>query len=237
MAASFDPGDELASNADGIAALADPVRRRLYLFVSRQADAVSREQAAAAVDVATHTAKFHLERLADEGLLDVEFRTAHRQGRTRSRSTREALSPLRARDRRLAAAAPLRPGRPDPRRGGRAGERHHGRRRRRRLGGGPPRGSGHRRSRVAPRRRAGPHGHRPSSRVGYEPRVEDSRLVLENCPFDRLAQDHTALVCGLNLEYVEGVIEGLGCQRLTAALEPSPARCCVVADLAEGNAP
>ena len=67
--------------------------------------------------------------------------------------------------------------------------------------------------------------------MGYEPRVVDRLLLLENCPFHRLAQDHTELVCGLNLEYVGGVIEGLACDRLTASLEPSQGRCCVVASL------
>ena len=35
----------------GVAALHDPVRRALYLFVASSADAVSREQAASAVGV------------------------------------------------------------------------------------------------------------------------------------------------------------------------------------------
>src|SRR5699024_7320365 len=35
---------------------------------------VGRHAAAAAVDVAVHTAKFHLDRLVEDGLLDVEFR-------------------------------------------------------------------------------------------------------------------------------------------------------------------
>ena len=39
-----------------------------------QPGAVSREQGAAGVGVPGHTAKFHLDRLVDDGLLDVEFR-------------------------------------------------------------------------------------------------------------------------------------------------------------------
>ncbi|MGH3445128.1 MAG: helix-turn-helix domain-containing protein, partial [Nocardioidaceae bacterium] len=57
-----------------IGALAEPVRRRLYEYVVAQPGAVGREQAARGVDVPVHTAKFHLDRLADEGLLEVEFR-------------------------------------------------------------------------------------------------------------------------------------------------------------------
>ena len=65
---------DLADQATGIAALAEPVRRELYEYVVAQQDAVGREEAAAGVGVAVHTAKFHLERLVQDGLLDVEFR-------------------------------------------------------------------------------------------------------------------------------------------------------------------
>ena len=64
---------------------------------------------------------------------------------------------------------------------------------------------------------------------GYEPRLVDDRMVLENCPFHRAAQDHPDLVCGLNLDFVDGVVEGLGCQGVTAYLEPAAGRCCVSA--------
>ena len=56
-----------------------------------------------------------------------------------------------------------------------------------------------------------------------------SEVVLANCPFDRLARNHTELVCGLNLALVEGVLQGLGCTTLQAALDPRPGRCCVTA--------
>src|SRR5215210_3201013 len=58
----------------GVAALNDPVRRALYLFVVNSPEAVSREQAASAVDIQKPLAAFHLDRLAEEGLLDFEFR-------------------------------------------------------------------------------------------------------------------------------------------------------------------
>ena len=44
----------------GISSLADPVRRQLYRFVCAQTEPVSRDQAAAAVGIARHQAKFHL---------------------------------------------------------------------------------------------------------------------------------------------------------------------------------
>src|SRR5689334_24553112 len=58
----------------GISALNEPVRRDLYLFVSRQERPVGRDQAADGVGLPRHTAKFHLDKLVEEGLLDTEFR-------------------------------------------------------------------------------------------------------------------------------------------------------------------
>jgi hypothetical protein len=44
---------------------------------------------------------------------------------------------------------------------------------------------------------------------GYEPRVGAEGITLSNCPFASLAQDHTALVCGMNLDLMRGLLDGL----------------------------
>jgi predicted ArsR family transcriptional regulator len=62
---------------------------------------------------------------------------------------------------------------------------------------------------------------------GYDPRVEGDEVVLTNCPFDSLAKQHTALVCGLNESFVGGVVDGLGCAGLVARLDPEEGLCCV----------
>ena len=62
---------------------------------------------------------------------------------------------------------------------------------------------------------------------GYEPRVDGTTITLANCPFHALAQKHTELVCGMNLDLVEGLLQGLGTSSLQARLSPSPGRCCV----------
>jgi predicted ArsR family transcriptional regulator len=62
---------------------------------------------------------------------------------------------------------------------------------------------------------------------GFEPSRVSDGLVLRNCPFDALAREHTALVCGVNRDYVEGVLDGLGCAHTCARLDPGPDRCCV----------
>ena len=58
-------------------------------------------------------------------------------------------------------------------------------------------------------------------------------LTLSSGPFHALAQDHTHLVCGMNLAVLGQVAEAAG---LTATLDPAPDRCCVVlsADRAGG---
>src|SRR5215218_5792329 len=81
--------DDLAGRVAGIAALADPIRRELYLYVSAQIAPVSRDQASDALGIARHTAKFHLDKLAEEGLLDVSFkRFSERRGPGAGRPTK-----------------------------------------------------------------------------------------------------------------------------------------------------
>ena len=62
---------------------------------------------------------------------------------------------------------------------------------------------------------------------GYEPRTSDGEICLANCPFDRLATEHTELVCGMNLALIDGVIDGLGVSAVSAELAPQPGFCCV----------
>jgi predicted ArsR family transcriptional regulator len=62
---------------------------------------------------------------------------------------------------------------------------------------------------------------------GFEPRVEDDEVALVNCPFHTLAQQHTGLVCGMNLRLLEGVLDGLPGTGLVARLAPEAGSCCV----------
>jgi hypothetical protein len=63
----------------------------------------------------------------------------------------------------------------------------------------------------------------------YEPRCSEQGVCLTNCPFDRLAKEHTELVCSMNLALVGGLLDGLGCDSLEAVLDPQPGLCCVKA--------
>ena len=218
---------DLGSQAAGIGVLADDTRRALYEYVVARTDPVSREQAAAGVDLPLHRASFHLDRLVAEELLDVEFRRL--SGRTGPGAGRPSKLYRRA-DREFAVSLPER--RYDLVGGilaaavTRAADgssleqalgdcaREEG------LEVGGAAGSDDPRSLAALAE--------VLATQGYEPRVEDDSVVLANCPFDSLARKHTSLVCGLNESFVQGVADGLGCPA-TACLEPSPDRCCVTA--------
>jgi predicted ArsR family transcriptional regulator len=208
-----------------LGSLADPVRRQVYEYVAGRDEPVGREQTAADTGIPLHTAKFHLERLADEGLLSTEFRRlsgrsgpgAGRPAKLYCRASREVSVSVPPRNYDLvgsvlaAAVASSLEGTPldealgaeAHRRGRQAGSSYDGT------------GSSLERARGL------------MQREGFEPAVEDAELTLRNCPFDALAKEQPALVCGVNLDYVGGALEGLGCAGLSARLEPSPDHCCV----------
>ena len=219
--------DAFGHRVTKLGALADPVRRALYRFVADQPGAVSRDQAADGIDVPRHTAKFHLDRLVDEGLLVTEFRRL--TGRTGPGAGRPAKLYRRSR-KEVAVSLPSR-------RYDLAGDV---------LADAVERSLGGTAMEVAVREAATDAGTRAVEAAGppaagteeleqvagvlapfgFEPRV-DGDLLLKNCPIDRLAADHTDLVCGMNLAFVDAVAEGLGCTRVRPELDPDPQRCCV----------
>lgn len=224
----MDP-EKLGAQAAGIGALADDTRRALYEYVVAQPDAVGREQAAKALGLAPHTVNFHLDRLVEEGLLDTEFRRlsgrtgpgAGRPSKLYRRAAREFAVTLPARrydlvGQILAAAVAEASGGADLDEALARQAREQGRSLGEAAGGSettPDLGS------LAA----------VLGSQGYEPRVEDETVVLTNCPFDSLAKQHTALVCGLNETFVQGVADGMGCDGVEACLEPEAGRCCVTA--------
>jgi predicted ArsR family transcriptional regulator len=218
--------DRLSEQASSIGALAEPVRRALYAFVVAQREPVSREQAADGIDVPVHTAKFHLDKLVEEGLLAVEFRRlsgrtgpgAGRPSKLYHRSARELSVSLPERRYdvvgRILAGGVVRAGAEDvPVEAALAQvATEEGRR-----VAGAATAAGEDIERVGEVLRD----------QGYEPARRDDDLLLANCPFDALAREHTELVCGLNESFVHGVVEGLGCTGLVARLDPEDGLCCV----------
>jgi len=211
------------SQADAVAAVAsiqDPLRRSLFDFVARSAEAVGRDDAAAALGIARGTAAFHLDRLVEAGVLVAEFK--RRSGRSGPGAGRPAKL-YRPATAEILVSIP---------------ERHYD------LVGdllasaieeadrsGEP-------AREALARVATEYGRRAGAgaesfqavleSIGYEPRPDpDGGTVLANCPFHRLATSHTALVCQANLGLLRGAAEGANDREHEITLDPGEGRCCV----------
>ena len=63
-----------AADLVAVALLAEPVRQRLYSYLRERHEPVGREDAARNAGIAVKLAAFHLDRMADAGLLEVEYR-------------------------------------------------------------------------------------------------------------------------------------------------------------------
>jgi predicted ArsR family transcriptional regulator len=214
--------DDRTQRLEAVAALAEPTRRRLYDHVVRQPDPVGRDEAAAAVGVPRATAAFHLDRLADDGLLDVVRQ--RRTGRTGPGAGRPAKLYKRA-------AASVRVSLPE-RRYDLAGELLAGAVEDADASGERPAEALDRRARALGEELGrGAEGTDGVLAVleehGFEPRAEGEAVVLVNCPFHALAQRHPELVCGMNLRLVAGVLAGAGRTGLAARLCPEEGHCCV----------
>lgn len=71
---------------------------------------------------------------------------------------------------------------------------------------------------------------------GFEPVADGTQTMeLRNCPFSPIAQQSPGLVCRMTQAFVDGLTKGLGAQGVVAALDPAPARCCVVLQLGTGD--
>lgn len=222
------PDDAFARRVSKVGALADPVRRALYRFVAEQPGAVSRDQAASGVEVPRHTAKFHLDKLVEEGLLVTEFRRL--TGRSGPGAGRPAKLYRRSR-KEVAVTLPVRRYDLAGRVLADAVERS--------LAGTPMQealdacaadAARAMVEEVAPASEGSDAVREVLDRLGYEPREgSEGDMVLRNCPYARLAASHVDLVCGVNETFVRGVADEVGC---TAGVRrrgdgPAPTGCCV----------
>lgn len=213
----------------GIGALADPVRRELYQFVCSQSGPVSRDQAAAAVGVARHQAKFHLDRLEAEGLLETDYVRltgragpgAGRPAKRYRRSPTEVSVALPPRDYELvgqimadAITDSARTGAPITEALTKAATAH-----------------GTAIAAADDQANSAEDGINRAAALlrahGYEPRRLDQAVFLANCPFHALANSHTELVCQINHALIAALAQTLAPDKLNTRLDPGPDRCCV----------
>lgn len=231
----MEPSEDLEQRVSGVAALDQPLRRDLYRLLSGQDEWLSRDVAAQTLGVSRSVAAFHLDKLVEAGVAEVTFerttgRTGPGAGRPsklyrRSRGEVSASVPERRYDLAgsllaAAVAESQRTGAPvadclsaSARAAGRAiGEE----------------------AAAAIGSLTRPDARRQAvmeilARHGYEPALgKRGEVALANCPFNRLAEQHRSLVCGMNLDFLAGLLEGIGpTDRLEARLAPEPGYCCV----------
>lgn len=215
-----------------VAALDDPQRSRLYDVIRAAREPMTRESAARAVDISRKLAAFHLDKLVTAGLLEVVTepvpgRRAVGRAPKRYRPVPgrvEVSIPARSYEELAAmlvdAIAQASSGTaPDEATGQVAGAR--GRERAAAVD------RGDRRGRLGPER-ALALVESVLDKDGFEPyRSAGCALRLSNCPYSPLAQRAPELVCGLNLSYVRGLLDGLQVDSLAATLAPAPRECCV----------
>jgi predicted ArsR family transcriptional regulator len=214
---------ERRTDLASLAPLADPIRRRLYEFVTTHAAPVDRDTAATGVGIGRPLAAFHLDRLAEAGLLDVEYR--RRSGRTGPGAGRPAKFYLRS-DRGLTVSLPARQydlaaeilaegieRRPEAAAGVLAAARARGA-----TLAAAASGQGEGRDGLLDLLAA----------QGYEPFVDPGGVVrLRNCPFDALVDDHRELTCSMNLAMLEAAAAGFRAAGLEPIAQPREGFCCV----------
>jgi predicted ArsR family transcriptional regulator len=225
---------DLERRISGIAALDHPIRRDLYRLLAARHDWTTRDRAAEALGVPRSVAAFHLDKLVEAGVVEVRYeritgRTGPGAGRPSKlyrRSQVEVTASVPDRHYDLAGSLLATAITEADRTGEPVGE----------CLDAVARGAGRAAGAIAaddPGAPTGPDGGADAlleviARHGYEPRVgEPGEIALANCPFHRLAQEHRTLVCGMNLDFLAGLLEGLGADDVHARLAPEPGYCCV----------
>ncbi len=230
MDAQPNHGDHLSA----LSALAEPNRRILYEYVVAAGTWVGRDEAADAAGLQRGVCAHHLDRLADEGLLEVEYQRltgrtgpgAGRPAKVYRRTRNEFTVSLPPRDYEFACRL-LADAITEAQTTGcdvsdavaataAAAGRQLGRMMKARLGGGRS-------------------AHDESSTVfevlrehGFEPLERDDRTVLlRNCPFKIVARRHTQLICGMNHGMISAALDEMGASDVQAVLEPEADGCCV----------
>jgi len=223
-------GPDLAS----LSSLDDPVRRRLYEVVTRQPGPVSRDEAASVAGIGRALAVYHLDKLVESGLLVASYsrppgRTgpgAGRPAKLYARSDREFAVTVPPREYELAARLLVQAVEADPSDRSQAALAGAARRLGTELGRAFRPDAAERD--AASRHMAERDVEGMLTQQGYEPcRGGDGIIRLRNCPFHQLAEQHRAVVCGMNLALVEGLVAGLGAGGWQPALDPRPGHCCV----------
>ncbi|MDQ3932346.1 MAG: transcriptional regulator [Actinomycetota bacterium] len=217
-----------------IAALNEPLRRRVFEVVRRVRRPVRRDDVASELGISRKLAAFHLDKLLEHGLLRAHYaRPPGRSGPGAGRSAKYyepseleievsvperrynlagelLLEAIRAEEpNETAHSAALRVARE---RGHALGEAVRRERHLRRLGG----------------ERALAVARDVLEQHGFEPYSDDRGVLpLHNCQFHALAKQAPELMCHINQAFIDGLLRGLGNETVAAVLACKPGDCCV----------
>ncbi|MFJ8754047.1 helix-turn-helix transcriptional regulator [Streptomyces sp. NPDC102441] len=212
------------SALEALVVLGDPVRRGLYRLVIGTPGEMGRNEAAEAAGISRSLAAFHLDKLVEAGLLEVCFRRL--SGRSGPGAGRPSKMYRRAEGEHAVSVPP------------RAYDTAS------RLLAEVVEQAGLDGALQAAARAAGESeggdsdGEADPVEVlrarGYEPFWDGGKLRLNNCPFHALSDQFPALVCGMNLAGIEGLLAGLpDGQGWSASMDPLPRGCCVALEMTE----
>ena len=202
---------DAADDLTAVALLAEPIRQRLYLYLRERDEPVGREEAARHVGVKARHAAFHLDKMAEAGLLEVEYRRlsgrtgpgAGRTAKVYSVSSR-SFSVLIPQTRYALAASMMASALSA---GGSGADGAESLQDVATSVGGTLGGEIRQQTQTNSARQEAVW--RKLEQLGYEPQVEKSgEWTLRNCIFSELSTSHRELVCGMNAALVAGILGG-----------------------------
>jgi predicted ArsR family transcriptional regulator len=225
-----------AADIAAVALLAEPVRQRLYAYLRERHEPVGREDAARNAGIAVKLAAFHLDRMAEAGLLDVEYRRltgrvgpgAGRPAKLYSVSPR-AISIALPQTRYALAASMMATALSD------GVSQADGAEKLQEVATtvGESLGSDIR-TQVRTNRARREAVRNKLEQLGYDPQPQGSKeLSLRNCIFSELSVSHRDLVCGMNAAFVRGLLDGASVRssRVEGRMAEPPGCCVRITDL------
>jgi predicted ArsR family transcriptional regulator len=202
-----------------LASLGDENRRRLFGFVASSPQPVGRDDAAGALGIPRSTASFHLDRMVQDGLLTVEF---HKLGGRAGPGSGRPAKMYRTAQPEVGASVP-------DRNYDLAGELMAAAIEQSAAAGQPVLDALLTTSYAKGREMAEGTASLEEflSAEGYVPAPDGlGGYTLLNCPFHRLADGHTDVVCAMNGAFLSGAAAGCGVGEGRITGNNAPGQCC-----------
>src|SRR5215469_4170180 len=219
-----------AADLPAVALLADPTRQRLYEYLRERQEPVGREEVALHTGITPRLAAFHLDRMADAGLLDVEYRRlsgrtgpgAGRPAKVYSLSSRSFSVEVPQTRYSLAASMMATALAAD-------GSSTDGVEALEEVATAEGERLGAEIRKQARAKHARVEAVQNKLRqLGYEPQVKPDEWTLRNCIFAELSASHRDIVCPMNAAFLTGLVNGAHLQSLRVERRTArPPGCCV----------